>query len=143
MSEDIINHPKHYEAARFTCEPADLTVLMPHPIASAIEYIVRAPYKGSEETDLRKAAWWLNRALATPYLWHDSTIGTILTWAQEGDGFFDMAAAAGLCTVTPRLRELFTFHEYAVYVRKEDVINLAQRLEDAAFDLHENELLTR
>lgn len=143
MSEDVINHPKHYEAARFTCEPADLTTLMPHPIASAIEYIVRAPYKGSQETDLRKAAWWLNRALATPSLWQDLIEGAVLTWSHEGDGFFDMAAAAGLCTTTPRLRELFTFRGDAVYVRKEDVINLAQSLEDAALDIHDIELLTR
>lgn len=143
MSEDIINHPKHYEAARFTCEPADLTTLMPHPIASAIEYIVRAPYKGSEETDLRKAAWWLRRAADTDRLWCDPFDGSMLVWAQEGDGFPEMALAAGLCTVTPRLRELFTFNGGEVYVRKEDVINLAQRLEDAAIDLHENELLTR
>lgn len=39
---DMVNHPSH-------------------PLASAVEYILRAPYKGSEKQDLEKAVWWLKR----------------------------------------------------------------------------------
>lgn len=66
---DLINHPEHYERNRFTCEPKDLTKYLPHPLASAVEYILRAPYKGTEETDLKKAVWWLKELLRTPTLW--------------------------------------------------------------------------
>lgn len=68
-NNDLINHPSHYERSRYTCKPADLTVMLPHPFASAVEYMIRAPYKGTEEQDYRKAAWWLQKALDTPFLW--------------------------------------------------------------------------
>lgn len=137
MSEDIINHPKHYEAARFTCEPADLTATMPHPIASAIEYIARAPYKGSELTDLRKAAWWLKRALGTRRLWRESPAGTVLVWEPGEDDFFDLARAASMCAVTPDLRFLFTFDCSRASVFREDVVNLVNHIEGKASDLAE------
>lgn len=63
---DLINHPSHYSQAAVTVrfEPADLTERLPHPIASAVEYIIRAGRKeGVPETvDLKKARWWLLRA---------------------------------------------------------------------------------
>jgi len=58
---DLVNHPAHYEKYRIVLEPVDLTERLPHPLASAAEYILRAPYKGSEKLDLQKAIWWLNR----------------------------------------------------------------------------------
>lgn len=65
---DLINHPSHYSQAAVTVrfEPADLTERLPHPIASAVEYILRAGKKEGcpEEVDLKKARWWLKRALA-------------------------------------------------------------------------------
>lgn len=65
-----VEHPAHYERFRVTFEPADISVLLPHPIASAFEYIIRAPYKNGAE-DYRKAAWWLRKALATDALWEE------------------------------------------------------------------------
>ena len=53
--------PQHYAICRFTCEPADLTSYLPHPLGSAVEYILRAPFKGQEADDLSKAAYWLRR----------------------------------------------------------------------------------
>ena len=66
---DIVNHPKHYVDNRFTVEPYQLTRLMEHPQASALEYILRAGKKlYAEETeeksrliDLQKALFWLNQ----------------------------------------------------------------------------------
>lgn len=58
---DLVNHPAHYEKCRIVLEPVDLTERLPHALASAIEYILRAPYKGSEKLDLQKAIWWLKR----------------------------------------------------------------------------------
>ena len=94
--QEQINHPQHYEACRFTCEPADLTVRLPHPIGSAIEYILRAPYKGSEATDLRKAAWWLQKALDTEDIWDNDCISLIDYGFGDEDRL--IAAAYAMCT---------------------------------------------
>lgn len=58
---DMVNHPSHYTACSVVLEPVDATELLPHPLASAVEYILRSPYKGSEKQDLEKAVWWLMR----------------------------------------------------------------------------------
>lgn len=66
---DNVNSPAHYARFRVTIEPKDLTKFLPHPLASAIEYIMRAPFKGNEIEDLKKAAFWLRELLNTPELW--------------------------------------------------------------------------
>lgn len=68
---DNVNHPSHYARFKFTCEPKDFTKFLPHPLASAVEYIIRAPYKGNELEDLEKACFWLNEFLNTPGFWTD------------------------------------------------------------------------
>ena len=75
---DNVNHPSHYERFRFTCEPKDFTKHLPHPLASAVEYIIRAPHKGNELEDLEKACFWLNEFLNTPEFW--------LKQPEEGGG---------------------------------------------------------
>ena len=62
---DNVNSPDHYARYRFECEPKDLTKYLPHPLASAIEYIIRAPFKGNEIEDLRKACFWLGEFART------------------------------------------------------------------------------
>ena len=61
--DEKINHPAHYEQFRVSYEPADATSKLPHPLASAVEYILRAGSKegNSLATDYGKAVWWLKR----------------------------------------------------------------------------------
>lgn len=66
---NAVDHPAHYERFRMTFEPADLTMHLPHPLASAIEYILRAPYKGNEREDLEKAFWWLGKLIESEEMW--------------------------------------------------------------------------
>lgn len=66
---DNVNYPDHYARYRFECEPKDLTKFLPHPLASAIEYIIRAPFKGSELEDLQKARFWLLEFVNTTEFW--------------------------------------------------------------------------
>nr|DAE90751.1 MAG TPA: nucelotide kinase [Caudoviricetes sp.] len=66
---DAVNRPDHYARYRFECEPKDLTKFLPHPLASAIEYIIRAPFKGSELEDLQKARFWLLEFVNTTEFW--------------------------------------------------------------------------
>lgn len=58
---DIINHPSHYMDSAILVEPIELTSLLPHPLASAYEYAIRAGKKeGSPElVDLKKAQFWV------------------------------------------------------------------------------------
>lgn len=69
---DLVNHPNHYLQAAVTVEPIDLTQHLPHPLASAFEYLVRAGHKDgqSEALDLQKARFWLRRwlQLDAPYV---------------------------------------------------------------------------
>lgn len=58
---DLVNNPSHYEKCKVVFEVVDLTERLPHALGAAIEYILRAPYKGSEKVDLEKAIWWLKR----------------------------------------------------------------------------------
>lgn len=59
---DIVNHPTHYQQNTIHVEPIDITSRLPHPIASAFEYCIRAGKKEGvpEEIDLKKALFWLN-----------------------------------------------------------------------------------
>lgn len=66
---DNVNHPSHYARFRFECEPKDFTKHLPHPLASAIEYYIRSPYKANELEDLQKAAFWLREFISTEMFW--------------------------------------------------------------------------
>ncbi len=66
---DAVNHPDHYARYRFECEPKDLTKYLPHLLASAIEYVIRSPFKGSELEDLKKARFWLLEFVNTSDFW--------------------------------------------------------------------------
>lgn len=62
--KDAINHPSHYTATEF--EPVVvIESLNPHAhVAFAIKYLARAPHKGRLAEDLKKARWYLLRAVA-------------------------------------------------------------------------------
>lgn len=58
---DIVNHPSHYEQNSIRLEPIHITSRLPHPVASAFEYCIRAGKKDGvpEHVDLQKALFWL------------------------------------------------------------------------------------
>lgn len=58
MTEDMVNHPKHYTA--YAREVIDLTSLLDFTLGNAVKYILRAPFKGNFEQDMKKAVWYLN-----------------------------------------------------------------------------------
>lgn len=61
---DAVDHPSHYTATEF--EPVVvIEALAPHyHVGAAIKYLARAPHKGRLAEDLRKARWYLMRAVA-------------------------------------------------------------------------------
>ena len=67
LVSDPVNHPSHYTAGDIECIDAIQAALTPEQFTgycrgNAIKYIWRTDYKGGAE-DLRKAIWYLNRAI--------------------------------------------------------------------------------
>lgn len=62
-SGDMVNHPQHYSAHGI--EPIDYIEShdLNFNLGNVIKYISRAPYKGTELEDLKKAKWFLEREI--------------------------------------------------------------------------------
>lgn len=61
---DPINHPPHYVATPI--EPIDVIEAwgLNFHTGNVVKYLARAPHKGTPLEDLRKALWYLKRAVA-------------------------------------------------------------------------------
>lgn len=59
---DNVNHPSHYLKAAVTIEPIELTSRLSSCYGQALQYILRAPYKGNTIEDLNKALFYLQKA---------------------------------------------------------------------------------
>lgn len=59
---DMVNHPPHYQHG---IEPIEFIEShnLNFNLGSAVKYIARAPYKGNELEDLKKAKWFLEREI--------------------------------------------------------------------------------
>jgi hypothetical protein len=61
---DEVNHPSHYTWLPNGVEVIDITELFNFSLGNALKYIMRAGHKHDEPlTDLRKAAWYINREI--------------------------------------------------------------------------------
>ena len=60
---DMVNHPPHYTAGGI--EPIDYIEAnnLDFHLGNAVKYISRAEHKNTFEQDLKKAIWYLNRAI--------------------------------------------------------------------------------
>lgn len=58
---DPVNHPSHYLKAAITIEPIELTSRLDSCLGQALQYVLRAPFKGNEKEDLQKAIFYLKR----------------------------------------------------------------------------------
>lgn len=61
MEQDNVNKPAHYMQASITVEPIELTARLDACLGQAVNYIVRAPYKGNKVEDLQKAIFYLRK----------------------------------------------------------------------------------
>lgn len=59
---DMVNHPQHYQHG---IEPIEFIEShnLNFCLGSAVKYIARAPYKGTELEDLKKAKWFIEREI--------------------------------------------------------------------------------
>lgn len=63
MAADMINHPPHYTQHPSGVECITVTEHFNFNIGNAIKYLWRSGLKNSELSDLRKAAWYVNREI--------------------------------------------------------------------------------
>lgn len=83
-SEDPVNRPSHYLAASVSIEPIELTSRLDSCLGQAVQYVLRAPFKGNEREDLQKAAFYLSRRIE---LLKYSTTDLPLFFSGETAGF--------------------------------------------------------
>lgn len=64
MNEELINHPKHYQAAN-GMEVIDVIEAfgLNFRLGNAVKYILRCGRKGDKVEDLRKARWYIVREI--------------------------------------------------------------------------------
>lgn len=69
VKDDLINHPSHYNHGRI--ETIDYIEdclgedgIINYCLGNVIKYISRANFKGKKEEDIKKAQWYLNKAVA-------------------------------------------------------------------------------
>lgn len=75
-----VNHPAHYGGAHDPFEAIKIIEAygmgFSFCLGNALKYICRAPHKGSEREDLRKASWYLARAGAMAFpTWPEVNFG--------------------------------------------------------------------
>jgi hypothetical protein len=63
MSQDVVNHPKHYSEHPSGIECIQITEHMGFNLGSAIKYIWRCDLKSDAIEDLLKAAWYIQREI--------------------------------------------------------------------------------
>ncbi len=63
QKDDKVNHPSHYTFGKFEVIDVIEDWGLDFRLANVIKYIARAPHKGKELQDLKKAQWYLNRYL--------------------------------------------------------------------------------
>lgn len=58
-----VDHPKHYNAGRIEVIDAIEDWGLGFHLGNVVKYIARANHKGKPLEDLKKAQWYLNRAI--------------------------------------------------------------------------------
>ena len=80
LKDDTVTNPSRYRKNKIEAWDFTIQSLLPHPLATVAEYVIRYPYKGGRE-DLEKAMAWAQKAeKSLPYL--QATVG-------YGDGIVD------------------------------------------------------
>lgn len=58
-----VDHPKHYNAGRIEVIDAIEDWKLSFHLGNVVKYVARAEHKGKPLEDLKKAQWYLNRAI--------------------------------------------------------------------------------
>jgi hypothetical protein len=63
LTADMVNHPPHY--TQYGIEVIEITEKLGFCLGNVVKYILRADFKGKRLEDLKKALWYLERAVDT------------------------------------------------------------------------------
>lgn len=64
---DSVDHPTHYTSHTSGVECVDIAEHLGFNLGNALKYLWRAGLKDAEDVDVRKAVWYLKRALRSGY----------------------------------------------------------------------------
>ena len=64
-AEDKVNHPSHYKIGGIETIDFIEAKNLGYNLGNVVKYITRADHKGNKLEDLKKAQWYLNRAVTT------------------------------------------------------------------------------
>jgi hypothetical protein len=74
---DLVDHPKHYNTGSIEVIDFIEDQRLSFHLGNVVKYICRAPHKEDADGDLRKALWYLQRAVDMQVLGKPKTIGRI------------------------------------------------------------------
>ena len=60
---ESVNHPQHYNIGKIEVIDAIEDWQLGFHLGNTVKYVARAKHKGNELQDLKKALWYLNRAI--------------------------------------------------------------------------------
>lgn len=69
IESDAVNHPSHYNSGNIEVIEMVMEISRPYEgdvavcIGNVVKYTARAPFKGRKVEDLRKAMWYLEKAI--------------------------------------------------------------------------------
>ena len=63
VDHDPVKKPKHYNAGKIEVIDFIEDQKLGYHLGNVIKYVTRAPHKGEEIQDLKKAAWYLQRKI--------------------------------------------------------------------------------
>jgi len=63
VAVSTVDHPKHYNAGKIEVIDAIEDWGLGFSLGNVVKYVARANYKGKPLEDLKKAQWYLNRAI--------------------------------------------------------------------------------
>jgi hypothetical protein len=91
---DKINHPRHYTAGSIEVYDFIEAWNLDFACGNVIKYVARAPYKGSHLEDLKKASWYLKKAIEKEEARIASKVANALDGKNQADASpFSITAA--------------------------------------------------
>jgi hypothetical protein len=65
---DVVNHPEHYKVGGIETIDFIEAKMLDYNLGNAVKYISRADHKGNRIQDLKKARWYIDRAIMSSHI---------------------------------------------------------------------------
>lgn len=123
MSEDNVNHPKHYTKHESGIEAIDICERLGFNIGNAVKYLWRAGIKGDGAVhktieDMQKARWYLERQ-ASQSRFTSFLTGTVPHLNRTTEGLIQRVCACEPSTLTRVLAALFGAREGEMHTMRD------------------------